>query len=597
MVRYVVFTIGTFKGQKARMAAFYAFPEGGKNVPGILHLHGGGQRASVDSVKHAAANGYAGLSLNWGGNDMDKAEKGDPNTDWGALDATQKHNDHYGTLAPDPKTLDSVVSARNNNWFLLVLGGRRGLTFLEQQPEVDPKRLGVMGHSMGGKLTVDVAGIDKRVKAAVPSCGGTGSATGKLSGMPGSGLRPEKDDVSADTIDDLAYIPRVTCPVIFMAPSNDFAGPMDNMTENWKKIGSKVVAYTIAPHLNHRSIAETEVCEILWFEQHLKGAFSFPKTPELVVTLKTSSGIPRASVKAYRSDEVVRVDIYYSVDPHCLTRFWRDAGAKKEGNAWVADCPVMSVEQPLHVYANVSYTLKTERTLCRNRKAPETFIISSREAMIFPEELKGAGVKATDMPSRMIDDFARGWKDWYRLEWGNPHVWNATTRKIKDPKWRGPAGAKLVFEVKCPKDNTIAVIADLNGWGCFPGKPGGSYVAGKELKGSPDWQTVSIALEDMMPAKKDCPSKMTSWEMVTELSFRREGTFWKDGKEVLFGRESPGWNEPREFRNLRWEGGVENAVVAGPASSKDVAPGNLDEIIQKEIKKSVELEKRDKVNR
>ena len=408
---------------------------------------------------------------------------------------------------------------------------------------------------MGGKITVDVAGIDKRVKAAVPSCGGTGSASGKLSGMPGSGLRSDFQGLAENTIDDLAYIPHVTCPILFMAPTNDFAGPMDNMTENWKKIGSRDVRYTIAPHLNHRSIAETEICGILWFDQYLKKSFSFPKTPDLTVNLKTASGIPQVSLKTDRVAEVVKVDIYYSVDPHCLTRFWRDAEAKKSGDVWIADCPLLSTAQPLYVYANVSYRLKTERVGYRGSKAPASFIISSREAVVFPEELKAARVKATDRPSRLIDDFVRGWHDWYRLEWANPHVWSATTRKIKDPKWRGPAGARLVFDVKCPKDNTIVVLADLNGWGVYPGKPGGSYLAGKALKGSPGWQTVSVGLEEMMPGNKTCAPAMTAWDTVTELSFRRQGTFYQNGKEVKFGEASPGWNEPREFRNLRWEGG------------------------------------------
>ncbi|MBE3123887.1 MAG: hypothetical protein IMZ65_03710 [Planctomycetes bacterium] len=110
-----------------------------------------------------ARNGYAGLSINWGGEPMEGAAAGDPNTDWGALDATQKgHNSHYSSMQPDAKTLDAVESPRNNNWFLLVLAARRGLTFLQQQPEVDAGRLGVCGHSMGGKLTADVAGIDAR---------------------------------------------------------------------------------------------------------------------------------------------------------------------------------------------------------------------------------------------------------------------------------------------------------------------------------------------------------------------------------------------------------------------------------------------------
>ena len=99
-----------------------------------------------------------------------------PQTDWGKLDATHppqrnKVNHFAGALTPDDYTLDTVESPRNSNWFLVLMAARRAITFLEQQPEVDPARIGVYGHSMGGKLTTDLAGIDKRVKAAVPSCG------------------------------------------------------------------------------------------------------------------------------------------------------------------------------------------------------------------------------------------------------------------------------------------------------------------------------------------------------------------------------------------------------------------------------------------
>ena len=64
------------------------------------------------------------------------------------------HGMIYFNLKPSDKYFDSSESPRNNNWYLLTLGARRGLTFLEQQPEVDPDGLGVYGHSMGENLTV-----------------------------------------------------------------------------------------------------------------------------------------------------------------------------------------------------------------------------------------------------------------------------------------------------------------------------------------------------------------------------------------------------------------------------------------------------------
>jgi pimeloyl-ACP methyl ester carboxylesterase len=533
--RMVVFTVGTLKGKPSRMAAFYGFPTGSRNLPAILDIHGGGGSANLMVVRHAVENGYAGLSINWNGATIEKMEEGDPNTDWGAVDGTQRHVESH----TDPKAIDAVASPRNSIWFLLFIAARRGLTFMEQQPEVDATRLGLTGHSMGGKVTTCVAGIDKRVRAAVPSCGGAGSVTGKLSGMPGA-VAAAANPVTLATIDDIAYLPQIACPILFMSASNDFAGPFDNMTINWRSIPGKEVASVISPHLNHRSVPEAGICGILWLDHHLKGSFSFPKSPELTVSLSTPTGVPRATVKPERLGDVVGVDIYYSVDPHCLTRFWRDARAERRGDEWVADCPVMSTKQPLFVYANVAYKLKHECVGIFGSKPPASFIVSSPEAIYLPSDLAEAGVKATDQPARLIDDFSREWHDCYRLEWGNPHVWNATTRKIKDLKWRGPKGARLVFDVKCPDDNVLVIVADLNGWGVFPDSPAGSYEARKLLKGSPDWQTITVALEDMRSTKKDDATAMAGWDTVTELSFRRAKTYFKNDKEVAFGTDVQG---------------------------------------------------------
>ncbi len=191
--RILRYKVGVFKGQPARIAAFYAIPKDAKALPALMHIHGGGQSASLSTVVTDAKRGYASLSLNWGGNKMTFADgklyEG-PNTDWGALDATHppqrnKVNHFAGGTAPDDFTLDAVDSPRNGNWFLVTLAARRGLTLLETQAGVDPERIGVYGHSMGGRLTTQLTGIDKRVKAAVPSCGGSGDLNASLEEMPG----------------------------------------------------------------------------------------------------------------------------------------------------------------------------------------------------------------------------------------------------------------------------------------------------------------------------------------------------------------------------------------------------------------------------
>ena len=551
-LRYVVFTIGTFKGKRSRLAAFYGFPKSDGKLPALLHMHGGGQRASIDEALFAARNGYAGLSINWGGRPMEEMKEGEANTDWGAVDATQSgHNSHYASLEPDAKTLDAVESPRNNNWFLLILAARRSLTFLERQPEVDAQRLGVHGHSMGGKLTTDLAGIDRRVKAAVPSCGGSGSAPRE---MPGSGLRASRSPLHLATIDDQAYISAITCPILYLGPTNDFNGALDSMYANWQWIGSKDVRYSISPHLNHRHIEPHAVCRILWFEQWLKKRLTFPPTPELSMAATGKDGVPHAIVMPDDSMPVEAVDIYYSVDPHVLTRFWRDAGAKRQIVQWAGACPILSVEQPLFVLANVTCRFDLDVKQPRTGTPYERrFTLSSRLVRMTPKALVQAGAKATDKPSLLIDDFARGWRDWYRIEWRNPVHWVAATRKLKDPKWRGSDGARLLLDVRPTHDNLLVVTVDFNDWNAYPGEPSGTFAAVKELEGTGEWQTVAVSLSDLVPAGKP-PRKgftPTSWRTVTELSLRARMTLFRDGKTPELVERH--WQGPRDFRNLRWE--------------------------------------------
>jgi hypothetical protein len=109
--RHVRFVVGTFKGKRARMTAIYGFATASqaKNewLPAVMHIHGGGQRASLSEVKLLVARGYAALSINWGAssgqppfNSVEGAEPGDPNAVWGAVDPSQLNVPGYNSLKP-----------------------------------------------------------------------------------------------------------------------------------------------------------------------------------------------------------------------------------------------------------------------------------------------------------------------------------------------------------------------------------------------------------------------------------------------------------------------------------------------------------------
>jgi uncharacterized protein len=48
---------------------------------------------------------------------------------------------------------------------------KNALTFISARSEIDPKRIGVIGHSFGAAVAVYTAGVDDRVACAISSCG------------------------------------------------------------------------------------------------------------------------------------------------------------------------------------------------------------------------------------------------------------------------------------------------------------------------------------------------------------------------------------------------------------------------------------------
>lgn len=603
VARIIRYQVGTFKGAVAKVAGFYCFPKAAGKLPGLLQLHGGGQSASLSSVMADAKNGYASLSLNWGGNKMEVpktvAESGNwggPQTDWGALDATHppqrsKMNHFAGGMSPDEFTLDPVESPRNSNWFIVLIAARRGLTFLQQQPEVDPARLGVYGHSMGGKLTTDLAGIDRRVKAAVPSCGGAGEIDVSQTDLPGC-IKTTVTPFHRDCISDNVYIPRITCPTLWLSPTNDFNAAIDHMAWNWRNVPDSLLRFSITPHRNHAHDDAHGLTKLLWFEQNLKQAFVFPQSPQLTLLTNAKDGVPVLTVTPDASRPVKSVDIYYSVDPHPTTRFWRDAKAVKQGNQWTAPAPLMSLEQPLFAYADVTYD--TPEAYHKIALTPGTgnsniFSVSSRVVSAGPSQWKAAGVRATDQPERLIDAGDRGWHDWYITSWNHLALGAANTSKLKDPKWRGPNGGKLVFEIKTATDNTFVVVIGNNAWGVYGKKtPSSDFVAIKELKGSPDWQTVSVSLSDLVGNDPKVTDPLADWQTVTDL---RISPNYKGGAKGKVNVPGKAWQGPREIRNLHWEGGEYAGVQAVGAG---MSAADHQRQFNDAIKKSLEQEKLDR---
>lgn len=555
--RHVRYFIANFKDQPARMAAIYGFPEGTKErLPAVMHIHGGGQRASLQEVKLLVGRGYAALSVNWGGsgdgkppfNSAENAQPGDPNTEWGAVDPTQLNVPGYSSMLPGPKQFfQDREHPKNNNWYLLALGCRRGLTFLEQQPEVDGRRLGVHGYSMGGNLTMYVAGSDNRLKAAVPAVGGQGWRWQAHEYLGGTAQQEQiKGDVEVfrRTLSFESYAPRITCPVLHRSATNDFHGWMDDVYRTNALIPNQPTRYSWTPHMNHMLSSEVAVAMPLWFDHYLKGGPALPETPASELTLGKEVTL-RVTPDA-KTLPVARCDIYYSVDPDPRARFWRSAEVVREGETFVAKLPLHTLDAPLFAFANVYHTLPKAESLAAIRgfsKSVTEVCLSSLLHSRTAVEVKAASPTLTAQPSAVIEDFSHDLRDWYVLNAGNLTHQQMWTRKVTDPLWRGRDGAKLAITLKMPQTNRFSFVLQQNEWRSYRGQRK-TFVCTREIPGSEMEQTIVMGLSDFTSAD----GAPTTWAEIDQLGLCANfiGTGTSASQATLWKGAAP------EFRRVAW---------------------------------------------
>lgn len=558
--RLVRFLIGTFKGEPARMAAIYGFPDGAKEkLPAVMHIHGGGQRANLHEVKFLVARGYAALSVNWGGsgngtppfNSPDTAQPGDPNTDWGAVDPSQLNVAGYNSTLSGPKQFfEDREHPKNCNWYLLTLGCRRGLTFLEQQVEVDAQRLGVHGFSMGGNLTMYVAGTDDRVKAAVPAVGGAGWRWQAHEFIGGTA---QQDRIAGDaewfarTLSFENYAPRIRCPVLHRSGTNDFHGWLDDVYRTNALIPDQPTRFCWSPHLNHRLTPEVEVAMPLWFDHFLKGGTALPETPRSELMLSNTDGVPSLRVRPVQHAwPVARCEIFYSVDPDPRARFWRSAEVVREGDAFTAKLPLHTLDLPLFAFANVHFTLPEPvslKVLPGHGEPVRELCLSSLLHRAEPGQLRDANVATTAQPTTLIDDFSHGPRDWYVLNAGNLTHQETWTRKVTDPMFRGPAGTKLKLTLTMPQTNGIAIVLQQNEWRSYRGAKG-TFVCRRTVAGADAAQTLVLEAKDFASPE----GALASWEQIDQLGICAH--FSQRGAPA---EEVPHWNGPAlTLHRIEW---------------------------------------------
>jgi dienelactone hydrolase len=537
------FTGEEFEGQKTRIFGYLGQPKklDGK-IPGVLHVHGGGQTAVLDWPRFWAKRGYACLSFDFCGNtnlpELGSGYKREHYTKWGKVPADMMKIGAGTQMTPTP---------RHNPWFHWTLAARRGLTLLESRAEVDKDKLGVFGISVGGTLTWSIASVDSRVKAAAPIYG------------CGWEFYQYPPDLSAPTGEDLklwrrfiapeSHAARVTCPLLYLSATDDGHGRMDLAYRTLGSLGSRVKSQVFTPNYDHH-VEPLEAKSLpLFMDCCLKGKpEKWPATPKVELG-PSDSGVPQVIVTPEDIDQVERVDVFYCLNNDWpTTRFWRTAhGAARIDDSFTASVPFLNETDTFFAFANVSYKsgIRISSPLVK-RNASE---IPGAKPTLQRQTLIDAIDSFTDWnwvpaytdPCRE-DRFFTSWKgpngergftlDPKTFGYAGAMHYYYGTRKIGDPQFHSAGRKTLLLDYlaeNTPEKLTVRLIHRVKG------QNGSEFSAAIAFKQNDEgaWRTIHMQANQF----KDVAGKeMPDWDHVE--SFILNGT-------------NPA-NKPPVFKQLRW---------------------------------------------
>jgi hypothetical protein len=517
VTRLISFKVGTFKGSDSRIAAYYCFPDNGEKNPAFVWSHGGAQRAHRNRGFAFATQGFATVDINWLGRPLEADLDPDNTwgTDWGKIDPTHDGNFYPGALRkefkyslyPDEYSVDPIMSPRNSNWFILSLSGRRALTFLEQQPEVDPGKLGFAGFSMGGIITAMTA-IDKRLKAVAPFVGGTVNRYRNYDGMDSGADTHDLGDpnLHKNTIEPGAYWKHVTVPVMFITSSNDQYATLDRIYQsmdllphgNWRVTGNM--------HSQHRPGPEQWVMLDHWFKQYLADIEqNIPATPPS--TFKVKKTTAHFTVTPDQQERLVDVEIYYSYAPNSITRFWKRAEATKDAGTWKTELP-LHPGLPLYTFALCRYALSEESRAFMGKT--RTFVLNSYEHTHIPKEIDLAALD--NLPkSGLIDDFSNGMANWGSLI----NQAGSTSFKFQDPELDTSPDNKLAITLEIKQGRDLLLELDVDGRYNAPDKEIGKFHYEHKVSGNGP-QTILLEARDFKKGQnKNKTDKALEWSKIS----------------------------------------------------------------------------------
>lgn len=332
LVREVYYEGERYEGKPTRVFAYYARPENAEGpLPAMVLVHGGGGAAFSEWADLWAKRGYAALAMDLAGCGPDRKRLPDGGPD-------QSHAEKFHDF--NNNSVDTMWT------YHAVAAVVRGHSLLASMAEVDADRIGITGISWGGYLTCIVTGVDDRLKVSVPvyGCGFLQENSAWLNEF--AQMSPELRDRWVEFWDPSRYLPGVSCPILFVNGTNDFAYPLDSYQKSYHAVPGPI-DLRIEVQMKHSHVHGWEPKEIgLYVDSVLLGGTPLPRLGPIHVDGN------RAHCHFTAKTAIVKEQFHYTTDTGpWQERKWETVEAKKIDNAIDAQLPEM---RPLVFYLSAT---------------------------------------------------------------------------------------------------------------------------------------------------------------------------------------------------------------------------------------------------
>jgi dienelactone hydrolase len=317
-----------YRGQPTRVFAYLARPAKGEGkLPAMVLVHGGGGTAFKQWAELWAKRGYVALAMDLAGHGPGRQRLPDGGPD------------------QDDKARFEADAAKDHWSYHAVANAVRGVSLLASLPEVDPGRIGITGISWGGYLTCIVAGLDDRLKVAVPVYG-CGFLHENSAWLPILEKMPqERRKRWVEHFDPSRYVRRAKMSVLFVNWTNDFAYPLDSYQKTYRLVKDRQLCVKVnMPHGHPAGWAPVEIG--LFADQHLRGGTPLPKVEPVKRDGK------KVKVRFRSAVSVTGAALHFTADTGPWSkRKWQTQPARVDGDRVVADLPAA---RPLVYFVTVT---------------------------------------------------------------------------------------------------------------------------------------------------------------------------------------------------------------------------------------------------